>query len=360
MPKEKKPFVDFRAIRSRITMEQVLDHYDGLLDTFKRSGSRLSGPCPIHHGTNPSQFRVDTEKNLWNCFSECKQGGNVLDFIAKKEGISIHDAALKACEWFSIQIAEVKADNGSSQDESTPSPRPPTRSAPNEKQKAPAAPKESEAKSEPLAKAEDIGSNKPLGFTLQNLKTDHPYLSERGLTPETVAEFGLGYCAKGSMSGRIVIPIHNANAELVAYAGRWPGQPEGDSPKYKLPTGFKKSAELFNLHRAIREPADQPMILVEGFFDAIKLWQHGCRKVVALMGSILSPAQEQLIIQHSNDRSTVLLMFDEDDAGRFCREQTMLRLCERLYVRVFKFAEAGQQPDHLTPQQMQELAGGVL
>jgi hypothetical protein len=53
-------------------------------------------------------------------------------------------------------------------------------------------------------------------------------------------------------------------------------------------------------------------------------------------------------------------MFDEDDAGRFCREQTMLRLCERLYVRVFKFAEAGQQPDHLTPQQMQELAGGVL
>ncbi len=61
----------------------------------------------------------------------------------------------------------------------------------------------------------------------------------------------------------------------------------------------------------------------------------------------------------STTRSTVLLMSDEDDAGRFCREQTMLRLCERLYVRVFKFVEEGQQPEHLTPEQVQELVGGA-
>src|SRR5262245_12284702 len=66
MPKTKKPFLDFRAVRARITMEQVLAHYNAL-DTFKRTGSRLSGPCPIHGGSNPTQFRVDTEKNLWNC-----------------------------------------------------------------------------------------------------------------------------------------------------------------------------------------------------------------------------------------------------------------------------------------------------
>src|SRR5438445_5934951 len=69
MHKTKKPFVDFRAIRTQVTMEQVLDHY-GVLDTFKRNGNRLSGPCPIHGGSNPTQFRVDTDKNLWNCFSE--------------------------------------------------------------------------------------------------------------------------------------------------------------------------------------------------------------------------------------------------------------------------------------------------
>jgi DNA primase len=53
MSKSRKPFVDFRAIRARITMERVLQHY-GVLGTFKRSGSRLSGPCPIHHGSKPS------------------------------------------------------------------------------------------------------------------------------------------------------------------------------------------------------------------------------------------------------------------------------------------------------------------
>ena len=108
MPKEKKPFVDFRDIRSRITMEQVLEHY-GVLDKFTRNGSRLSGPCPIHNGTNPTQFRVDTEKNIWNCFSECKHGGNVLDFIAKKEDLSIHDAAIKACEWFTLRRSRKSA-----------------------------------------------------------------------------------------------------------------------------------------------------------------------------------------------------------------------------------------------------------
>src|SRR5947208_10391311 len=109
MPKTKKPFVDFRAVRARITMEQVLVHYN-VLDAFKRTGSRLSGPCPIHGGSNPTQFRVDTDKNLWNCFSECKNGGNVLDFIARKEDVSIHDAAIKACEWFGISLDEIQPD----------------------------------------------------------------------------------------------------------------------------------------------------------------------------------------------------------------------------------------------------------
>ena len=52
MPK-KSSFIDFRAVKAAITMEQVLRHYD-LFDQFKRSGDNLSGPCPIHRGTNPT------------------------------------------------------------------------------------------------------------------------------------------------------------------------------------------------------------------------------------------------------------------------------------------------------------------
>ena len=100
-------------------------------------------------------------------------------------------------------------------------------------------------------------------------------------------------------------------------------------------------------------------MVVEGFFDVIKLHQLGVRKVVALMGSILSPAQEEIIIRHTNAHSSLLLMLDEDDAGRFGREQMLLRLCSRLFVRVFQFDAEGRQPEHLTAEDVAELFGGV-
>src|SRR5215469_16036012 len=112
----KSSFVDFRAVRSAITMEQVLQHY-GLLDKFKRSGDSLSGPCPIHKGSNPTQFRVSISKNVWNCFSECKHGGNTLDFIAKMDDVSIHAAAVKAIEWFGLDPAAMSADSEKETDE---------------------------------------------------------------------------------------------------------------------------------------------------------------------------------------------------------------------------------------------------
>ena len=96
------------------------------------------------------------------------------------------------------------------------------------------------------------------------------------------------------MAGHVVIPIHNVDGKIVAYAGRWPGDPPDETPKYKLPAGFRKSVELFNLHRAIEEPDDQPLIIVEGFFDCMKLVQNGYDRTVALMGSTLSPVQEEL------------------------------------------------------------------
>src|ERR1043166_8132872 len=105
----KSSFVDFKAVKAAITMERVLDHY-GLMDRFKRGGDSLSGPCPIHKGSNPTQFRISVSKNIWNCFSECKHGGNVLDFIAKIENISIHAAALKAIAWFKLDPDQMSTD----------------------------------------------------------------------------------------------------------------------------------------------------------------------------------------------------------------------------------------------------------
>ncbi len=335
----KKPFVDFREVRSRITMENVLQHY-GVLDTFKRTGTRLSGPCPIHGGSNPSQFRVDTEKNIWNCFSECKHGGNVLDFIAKKEGLSIHDAAIKACEWFNIALEEGKSNGNAAPECGVHSPAPVAK-----------------PKSAPVFKPEDNTPNPPLKFKLEKLDRAHPYFAERGISQETIIDFGLGYFTgdKGLMIGRIVVPIHNVKGEIVAYCGRWPGDPPDGTPKYKLPTGFKKGQEVFNLDRANKEMTERPLIIAEGFFDAIKLHQHGYRKVVALMGSNMTAMQEDLIRRNTNQNSHVVVMFDEDEAGRAGRGEIAARLSRFCFVKIHGFDQPDMQPEHLTPEAVQQL-----
>lgn len=83
-------------------MEMVLKHY-GVLDRLKKSGRNLVGCCQIHQGSNPRQFSVNLEGNMFNCFGDCKSGGNVLDFVAKMEKVSIREAALLLKEWFSIE-----------------------------------------------------------------------------------------------------------------------------------------------------------------------------------------------------------------------------------------------------------------
>ena len=344
MPEQKKPFVDFRDIRSRLTMEKVLQHYD-LLDTFKRSGHTLSGPCPIHGGTNKTQFRVDLEKNLWNCFSECKHGGNTLDFICRMDGLSIHDAALRACEWFDIPIGEVQGSDAEP-DEKVSASKPAAKSKPA-----------------PPPTPDDNKPNPVLKFRLDKLQREHPYLTqERGLTQETIIDFGLGYFTgeRGMMVGHVVIPIHNVKGELVAYAGRWPGKPpDDDTPKYKIPAGFKKSQEVFNMDRAIKEPGDKPLVIVEGFFDVIKLHQNGYRKVVAVMGDTMSAAQEALIRQHTDKSGFIIVMLDENPAGQAGRKDIAGRLSEHCSVKTHVFDRPDAEPEHLTEEQVQRLLGGA-
>lgn len=335
-------FVDFKAVKSAITMEQVLTHYN-LIDQFKRGADSLSGPCPIHKGSNPTQFRVSISKNIWNCFSECKHGGNVLDFIAKMEGVTIHAAALKAIAWFGLDPEAVAANSEQESGESSDTPQPRETLKPK-----PVATK---------APAQDAGGpNKPLKFRLDKLDRNHPYLAEsRGLTMETIVDFGIGYCAKGMMADRIAIPIHNLESNVVAYAGRFPGEPTGDIPKYKLPQGFRKSLELFNIDRASKESPEKPLVIVEGFFDCMKLHQYGYRKVVALMGSTMSAAQEELIRKCTDRNSQVIVMLDEDEAGQAGREDIAVRLAKFCFVKSHVFDEPGTQPDQLTADEVAQL-----
>jgi DNA primase len=146
------------------------------------------------------------------------------------------------------------------------------------------------------------------------------------------------------MAGRVVIPIHNERGELVAYAGR---SIDGSEPRYRVAAGFHKSALLFNLHRAVEGDAERSVVVVEGFFDCLKVTQAGF-PCVALMGCSLSAEQKELLARHFR---AVRLMLDGDEAGRSAISELLPRLARRLYVRVVEMAE-GKQPDQLSTEEL--------
>ena len=78
-----------------------------------------------------------------------------------------------------------------------------------------------------------------LNFTLTGIDYSHPYLADRGIAKETAIEFGVGfYSGPGLMRDRLVIPIHNADGQLIAYCGRSVDQTQ---PRYRLPPALTKS-----------------------------------------------------------------------------------------------------------------------
>jgi len=315
---QKNNWVDYRELKQRVSIKEILDHY-GLLSSMRQKKDELMGFCPFHKESKPS-FHASLTKNAFQCFG-CKAKGNILDFVCQKEGVELREAGILISQWFDIGNEPKAAPEGK-----------------EERKKGVGEPK--------LAKEEEI-INPPLKFALK-LDPEHPYLKERGLSREAIEYFGLGYCGKGLMKDRIAIPIHNERAELVAYAGRWPGDPPENEGKYKLPPGFQKHLVVFNLHRAIKE-AQGKLIVAEGFFDCFRIWQAGFKNVVGLMGSVLSPEQEDLIAAHAKQ---IVLMLDQDEAGKKGAEDILFRLARRVYVKVLELPSEGDQPDKLKDEEL--------
>ena len=319
------PWVSFDEIKSTISVEEILQSYE--LKVEKRKGEEFRVLCPFHEETKAS-FCWNTNGKFY-CFGCHAKGRDILDFVAR---IEKHDpnpnkgrrqAAITIAERFGLSTS------------------PPQREENVELTEPVVNTDDGEISDDQQAREENSESkgtdaqltNPPLTFELKNIDPSHSYLVERGLSPETIETFGLGYFSgRGSIQGRVVIPIHNEDGELVAYAGRWPGEPSGDEPKYKLPHQFHKSLVVYNLHRA-REHATEGLIVVEGFFSVFEFHQHGRKNVVAIMGSAMSEVQERLIVDCVGQRGRVLLAFDDDNAGRKGAKEAAERLVSKVFVR---------------------------
>ncbi|MGR3319402.1 MAG: CHC2 zinc finger domain-containing protein [Candidatus Anammoxibacter sp.] len=95
-------WVDYKKIKAEVRIEDLLKRY-GLMEGLTNKGDNLVGKCPIHKGTNPTQFHASVVKNNFNCFGDCHGGGNVIDFVAKMEAVDIRKAGMLIQEWFSIE-----------------------------------------------------------------------------------------------------------------------------------------------------------------------------------------------------------------------------------------------------------------
>jgi DNA primase len=316
-----KQWVDFRVVKAQISMQMLVEHY--ALKDLKKSQHELRGRCPIHNGNGERTFHINLTKNVFQCFS-CKAKGNVLDFVAAMENCAIRGAALKLAAWFGVGETETAAMTLFSAEQQTA-----------------------------IDKEPSGLINPPLPFQLR-IECSHEYGLSR-LTPKTLEVFGAGLCiSKGTFSGRFVLPLHDEQGVLVGYAGR---SLDDSEPKYLFPSsekGFYKSHLLFNLHRVLESSDHRLVVLVEGFFSAMKLWQQGIA-AVSLMGSSLSKKQTDLICQHF---SRVVVLLDGDEAGKAGTDECLRQLGLTVWVRAISLPDQSQ-PDQLPAEDIQTMLASL-
>jgi DNA primase len=311
-------WLNFAEIKESIGLAAVLEHYQWKYR--RRRGDRAEGRCPIHRGQREDAFHADLRNNGFHCFS-CHAHGSVLDLVAAMEGCSLPQAALLLQHWFGIGQSQALSERSLCQT----------------------------LKVERIR--EKVTPPVPLRFCLQPVDVGHAYLKQRDIDEDTAANFGVGYYSgPGLLHGRVVIPIHDERGQLLAYAGRSVAAASDTAGgKYKLPVGFRKSSVLFNLHRAAARSQDS-VIVVEGFFDCLKVHQAGLPCVVALMGCGLSDQQQTLLSKRFRN---ITLMLDADAAGKQASGLLAQRLSHHHNVGIIDLA-TGQQPDQLSTQQIHD------
>ena len=199
-------------------------------------------------------------------------------------------------------------------------------------------------------------------------------LEDRNFLPDTLERFQVGFCPAYAgydfdlLNGRIVLPIHDTYGNWIGFAGRKVDyysttvkdyyqlktsnlQGLDRFLKWKVTkwvnTPYQKANHLFNLHRAKKSIFEKGYcIIVEGYFDVMRLSQLGFDNVVALSGKSLTETQCELIFRYCNK---VLIMLDGDDAGKNATNKTMDRVRQNNI-----FANVVELPDNLDPDDLDE------
>lgn len=348
-------FIDFARTREALDFKLVLQHY-GITSTG--GGDQLKIHCPFHDPDSNPSCGVNVVKRAFNCFS-CQTKGNILEFVALMEDldpenmVELKQAAERALkdimglnpQDFQKPVnAPEKPQNASGRPKSS---KDDTTIAPTPKRRPTGFTARNTARSTTDEPAQTRTRENPVLDLELPLDPEHNFFEEHGISIEMVETFGLGYCGRGLMKGRIAIPIHNEAGKLVAYAGRYPAQdvPVG-TERYKLPKRFYKSLVLFNLHRA-QAIGGRHLVIVEGYWSTMRL--HLARvPCVACLGTAISEEQAELVKAAGFRYVTVI--FDGDEPGRTGLDGALPILGKAgLYARALMLDE-GVKPDTMPEQ----------
>jgi DNA primase len=356
---------DFRSFIERVKLAAPIEEVVGRrVSSLKRAGSTFKACCPFHEENTPS-FVVTPARGTWRCFGACGEGGDAITFVQRDSGLSFREAVEELARSFGVELPRGW---GSREGE--------------DPRKA--------AAYEVLERAERFYARKLMGA---EGATARDYLVERGLAPETLEAFGVGFAPTGNQllasaraggaslealvdaglvregdrgpydffRGRITIPIHDALGRTVGFGARL--LPGVEGPKYVNTTEtalFHKGRLVYGLHLA-REAVrrTRQVVLVEGYTDVMAAHQVGLRQVVAVLGTATTPEHATLVRRSGAQRAT--LLFDGDEAGRRAALKALrgLLAVEGLTVDVAVLPEGLDPADAFLGPERPELEGRI-
>ena len=335
-----------QRIRDRIDIVDLV----GRSVSLKQAGRNFKGLCPFHDEKTPS-FNVRPDRGSFYCFG-CNEGGDVFAFLIKSENLTFPEAVRTLGREAGIEVPEsAGAERGVT---------------------------------ERLFEVTELAQRcfrDALGVA-GNPGAD--YLAKRGLDPETIDDFGIGFAPdrwdtvanalraaripadvgeqagllapreRGGhydrLRGRVVFPIRDVRGRIVAFGGRALGADQ--TPKYlNTPESpiFHKRSSFYGLPGAL-EPIrrSERAVVVEGYFDLIALHRAGIENVLATCGTALGEDHARGLRRRTRE---VLLLFDGDEAGQRAMERALeILLPQGLRVRAAALP-AGQDPDDFREQE---------
>ena len=297
------------------TIDKILDRVDivqeiGSYIELKKSGSDYSACCPFHEEKTPS-FHVSPARQMWHCFGGCSEGGNVIKFVMKIEGLSFPEAVRKLAEKYGIEVEGTRETAEDTQARMEIE----AMQGVNERifawyREQIRRPEYAAAWNEAVRRwGTEYLKEGNIGYAPDSFNALINHAAEKGEKAELLLKMGLiRRNEQGNLydfyRNRLMIPIRDRIGKIIGFTARDFSGKE-NVPKYlnssESPV-YKKGQTVFGMDVAVPEARKKGyFILVEGAADAIKMHSVGIYNAVAPLGGYWTDAQFKVLKRYADE-----------------------------------------------------------